>query len=57
MGNCYELEEEEVIDISNILDNSLCSIKIADGDSLTFKNSNGDGYRVPVSNEVIFAWQ
>mgnify|MGYP004479382029 CR=1 FL=1 len=48
----YELAEEEIIDISDIIDSTFQEpIEVESGGTLTFKNSNGDGYRVPVPNE------
>ena len=48
----YELAEEEIIDISNIIDNTFQEpIEVEAGGTLTFRNSNGDGYCVPVPNE------
>lgn len=48
----YELAEEEIIDISDIIDNIFQEpIEVEAGGTLTFQNSNGDGYRLPVPNE------
>lgn len=48
----YELDEEQVIDISDIIDNTFQEpIEVEAGGTLTFCNSNGDGYRLPVPNE------
>ena len=48
----YELAEEQIIDISNIIDNTFQEpIEVETGGTLTFHNSNGDGYRLPVPNE------
>ena len=48
----YELAEEEIIDISDIIDNTFQEpIEVEAGGTLTFQNSNGDGYRLPVPNE------
>lgn len=48
----YELDEEQIIDISDIIDNTFQEpIEVEAGGTLTFHNSNGDGYRIPVPNE------
>ena len=48
----YELAEEEIIDISDIIDNIFQEpIEVEAGGTLTFHNSNGDGYRLPIPNE------
>lgn len=48
----YELAEEQIIDISDIIDNTFQEpIEVEAGGTLTFQNSNGDGYRLPVPNE------
>lgn len=48
----YELDEEEIIDISDIIDNTFQEpIEVEAGGTLTFQNSNGDGYRFPIPNE------
>lgn len=48
----YELNEEQIIDISDIIDNTFQEpIEVEAGGTLTFPNSNGDGYRLPVQNE------
>lgn len=48
----YELNEEQIIDISDIIDNTFQEpIEVEAGGTLTFQNSNGDGYRLPVQNE------
>lgn len=48
----YELAEEQIIDISDIIDNTFQEpIEVEAGGTLTFHNSNGDGYRLPVPNE------
>lgn len=48
----YELAEEDIIDISDIIDNTFQEpIEVEAGGTLTFKNSNGDGYRLSVPNE------
>ena len=47
----YELAEEEIIDISDILtDGILENLEVEAGGTLTFQNSNGGGYRIPVPN-------
>lgn len=48
----YELAEEQIIDISDIIDSTFQEpIEVEAGGTLTFLNSNGDGYRLPVPNE------
>ena len=48
----YELDEEQIIDISDIIDNTFQEpIEVEAGGTLTFQNSNGDGYKIPVPNE------
>lgn len=48
----YNLAKEEIIDISDIIDNTFQEpIEVEAGGTLTFQNSNGDGYRLPVPNE------
>ncbi len=48
----YELAEEEIIDISDIIDNIFQEpFEVEAGGTLTFLNSNGDGYRLPIPNE------
>ena len=48
----YELNEEQNIDISDIIDNTFQEpIEVEAGGTLTFHNSNGDGYRLPIPNE------
>ena len=48
----YELAEEQIIDISDIIDNTFQEpFEVEAGGTLTFHNSNGDGYRLPVPNE------
>lgn len=48
----YNLAEEEIIDISDIIDNTFQEpFEVEAGGTLTFHNSNGDGYRLPVPNE------
>lgn len=48
----YELAEEQIIDISDIIDNTFQEpIEAEAGGTLTFQNSNGEGYRLPIPNE------
>ena len=48
----YELETPIVTDISDLLtDDFLRNIEVEAGGSVTFKNSNGDDYRIPVPSE------
>ena len=48
----YELNEEQIIDISDIIDNTFQEpIEVEAGGTLTFHNSNGDGYQLPIPNE------
>ena len=48
----YELETPIVTDISDLLtDDFLRNIDVEAGGSVTFKNSNGDDYRIPVPSE------
>lgn len=48
----YELAKEEIIDISDIIDNIFQEpIEVEAGGTLTFCNSNGDGYQLPIPNE------
>ena len=48
----YNLAKEEIIDISDIIDNTFQEpIEVEAGGTLTFHNSNGDGYRLPIPNE------
>lgn len=48
----YNLAEEETIDISDIIDSTFQEpIEVEAGGTLTFHNSNGDGYRLPIPNE------
>lgn len=48
----YNLAEEEIIDISDIIDTTFQEpIEVEAGGTLSFQNSNGDGYRLPVPNE------
>ena len=45
----YELAEPIVIDISNIIGNTFQEpLEVETGGTLTFKNSHGDDYRIPV---------
>lgn len=47
----YELNEEQIIDISDIIDNTFQEpIEVEAGGTLTFRNSHGDDYRIPVPN-------
>lgn len=49
----YELAEPIVTNIADIIpEGFLEAIEVEAGGSLTFQNSNGDGYKVPVSNTV-----
>lgn len=48
----YELESPIVTDISTLIDfDFLRNIEVEAGGSVTFKNSNGDDYRIPVPSE------
>ena len=48
----YELNEEQIVDISDIIDNTFQEpFEVEAGGTLTFQNSNGDGYRLPIPNE------
>lgn len=48
----YELETPIVTDISTLIDDDfLRNIEVEALGSVTFKNSNGDSYRIPVPNE------
>lgn len=48
----YELETPIVTDISNLIpDDFLRNIEVEAGGSITFRNSNGDSYRIPVPSE------
>ena len=52
----YELAEPIITDISDILtDDILSALEVEPGGTLTFQNSNGDGYKVPVPNTVEYA--
>lgn len=45
----YELNEERITDISDIIDNTFQEpIEVEVGGTLTFRNSHGDDYRIPV---------
>lgn len=47
----YELAEEEIIDISDIIGDTFQEpLEVEAGGTLMFKNSNGDNYRIPVSS-------
>lgn len=49
----YELNEEQIIDISDIIDNTFQEpIEVETGGTLTFRNTHGANYRVPVPNTV-----
>lgn len=48
----YELATPIITDISTLIDDDfLRNIEVESGGSVTFKNSNGDSYRIPVPNE------
>ena len=48
----YELATPIVTDISTLIDDDfLRNMEVEAGGSITFKNSNGDSYRIPVPNE------
>lgn len=48
----YELATPIVTDISTLIDDDfLRNIEVEAGGSITFQNSNGDSYRIPVPNE------
>ena len=48
----YELANPIVTDISDLIpDDFLRNIEVEAGGSITFKNSNGDDYRIPVPSE------
>lgn len=48
----YELESPIVTDISTLIDDDfLRNIEVEAGGSVTFKNGNGDSYRIPVPSE------
>ena len=47
----YELAEPIVTDISDLIsDDFLTNLEVESGGTLTFKNENGDGYRIPVKS-------
>ena len=47
----FELAKEEIIDISDLIGNSFQEpFEVEAGGTLTFKNSHGDDYRIPVSS-------
>ena len=49
----YELAEPIVTDISDIIGDTFQEpIEVESGGSLTFKNTNGDGYKLAVPNEL-----
>ena len=49
---CYELANPIVTDISALIDDDfLRNIDVEAGGSITFKNGNGDSYRIPVPSE------
>ena len=49
----YELAEEQITDISDLIGDTLQEpIEVEAGGSLTFKNTHGANYRVPVPNTV-----
>ena len=49
----YELAEPIITDISDIIGDTFQEpFKVEGGSSITFKNTNGDGYRVPISSDV-----
>ena len=51
----YELATPIVTDISNLIpDDFLRNIEVEGGGSVTFKNSNGDSYRIPVPSELSY---
>ena len=48
----YELATPIVTDISDLIpDDFLRNLTVEAGGSVTFKNGNGDSYRIPVPNE------
>ena len=48
----YELANPIVTDLSTLIDNDfLRNIEVEAGGSVTFKNSNGDNYKIPVPSE------
>ena len=49
----YELAEPIVTDISDIIDDTFQEpFEVESGGSLTFKNTNGDGYRIAVPSDI-----
>lgn len=47
----FELTDEEVTDISDIIGDAFQELfEVESGDTLTFRNSNGDGFKIPVPN-------
>lgn len=47
----YELAEEEIIDISDIIGDTFQKpLEVESGGTLMFRNTNGDDYRIPVPN-------
>lgn len=49
----YELAEEQITDISDLIGDTLQEpIEVEAGGSLTFQNTHGDNYRIPVPNTV-----
>ena len=49
----YELAEEEIIDISDIIGDTFQKpFEVESGGSFTFKNINGDGYRIAVPSDI-----
>lgn len=47
----YELAKEQITDISNLIGDTLQEpLEVETGGTLTFKNSHGDDYRIPVPN-------
>lgn len=49
----YELAEPEIIDISDILpDDNIFGVE--EGGTITFENSNGDGFRISVPSEIVY---
>ena len=47
----FELAEEEIIDISDLIGDTFQEpFEVEAGGTLTFKNSNGDGFQIPVPN-------
>ncbi len=48
---CYELPETIITDISDLIpEGFLENLEVESDGTLTFKNTNGDGYRIPVKN-------